>query len=125
MFACVTVSFSELNSGWISMRTRTRGEARQATEPVETRRDASRVFSLYEELRTQLAGVAGSRRSGEVDDFGLDHDALSRAQRLLDFLFDRYWRVVRHQTSEGQGKVREDIVSFYDAKSAAAFNESS
>ena len=32
-------------------------------------------------------------RSGEVDEFGMDEVVLRRARPLLDFLYDRYWRV--------------------------------
>jgi len=37
--------------------------------------------------------VSASPRSGEVDEFGLDQDALVQARGLFEFLFDRYWRV--------------------------------
>jgi 1-acyl-sn-glycerol-3-phosphate acyltransferase len=64
-----------------------------------------RFFSIFDELRSQLSGLSASPRSGEVDEFGLDRDALAQARGLLDFLFDRYWRVAvageAHLPSEG------------------------
>ncbi len=55
--------------------------------------DESRFVALYDVLRQRLASLAASPRRAEIDDFGLDADALESARSLLDFLFDRYWRV--------------------------------
>lgn len=44
-------------------------------------------------LRRRLATLGMRERSAEIDEFGLDEGALDGARRLLDFLFDRYWRV--------------------------------
>ncbi len=44
-------------------------------------------------LRRRLSTLGMSERSGEVDEFGMDEVALRRARPLLDFLFERYWRV--------------------------------
>jgi 1-acyl-sn-glycerol-3-phosphate acyltransferase len=50
-------------------------------------------LELYSELRRRLATLGMSERSGEVDEFGMDEVVLRRARPLLDFLYDRYWRV--------------------------------
>jgi 1-acyl-sn-glycerol-3-phosphate acyltransferase len=44
-------------------------------------------------LRRRLGTLGMTERSGEVDEFGMDEVALRRARPLLDFLFERYWRV--------------------------------
>ncbi|MHA7838773.1 MAG: lysophospholipid acyltransferase family protein [bacterium] len=54
---------------------------------------AERFFSIFDELRRELSSLSGSEQLGEVDAFGLDPDLLRRVRRLLDLLFDRYWRV--------------------------------
>ncbi len=48
---------------------------------------------LYDRLRRSLQTLGMRERSGEVDDFGMDPSALERARPLLDFLFERWWRV--------------------------------
>ncbi|MGH0032222.1 MAG: lysophospholipid acyltransferase family protein [Myxococcota bacterium] len=48
---------------------------------------------LFDELRRRVASFGMSERSGEVDEFGMDEAVLARARSVLDFLFDRYWRV--------------------------------
>ena len=44
-------------------------------------------------LRRRLSTLGMSERSGEVDEFGMDEAALRRARPVLDFLFERYWRI--------------------------------
>jgi 1-acyl-sn-glycerol-3-phosphate acyltransferase len=44
-------------------------------------------------LQRRLGTLGMSERSGEVDEFGMDEIALRRARPVLDFLFERYWRV--------------------------------
>jgi 1-acyl-sn-glycerol-3-phosphate acyltransferase len=51
------------------------------------------VEGLYQELRRRIATFGMSERSGEVDEFGMDEAVVARARVVLDFLFDRYWRV--------------------------------
>lgn len=51
------------------------------------------VEELYQELRRRIATFGMSERSGEVDEFGMDEAVVARARGVLDFLFDRYWRV--------------------------------
>lgn len=64
-------------------------EPRAASEPI----GMERLFALFDELRTELASLSASERRAEVDEFGMDLDLLVRVQRLLDLLFDHYWRV--------------------------------
>lgn len=63
-----------------------------AFEPIEMD-GMEKIFALFDELRTELASLSASERRAEVDEFGMDLDLLVRVQRLLDLLFDRYWRV--------------------------------
>lgn len=48
---------------------------------------------LLVSVRRRLGTLGMSERSGEVDEFGMDEVVLRRARPLLDFLYDRYWRV--------------------------------
>lgn len=50
-------------------------------------------MELFSELRRRVGTFGMVERSGVVDEFGLDEVVLNRSQRLLDFLFQRYWRV--------------------------------
>lgn len=50
-------------------------------------------IQAFDELRHRLGTAGVAERSGEVDEFGLDVLTLVRAQAMLDFLVDRYWRV--------------------------------
>jgi 1-acyl-sn-glycerol-3-phosphate acyltransferase len=47
----------------------------------------------FEQLRERFATLGMHARSGAVDEFGMDEEALRTARPLLDLLFDRYWRV--------------------------------
>jgi 1-acyl-sn-glycerol-3-phosphate acyltransferase len=49
--------------------------------------------ALLAELRRRLATFGMSERSGEVDEFGMDEIVVRRARPVLDFLYERYWRV--------------------------------
>jgi 1-acyl-sn-glycerol-3-phosphate acyltransferase len=50
------------------------------------------AMALFDELRRRLSTLGMSEQRFEVDEFGLDAQALERALPLLDFLADRYWR---------------------------------
>ena len=50
-------------------------------------------IALFEELRRRLRTFGMSERVGEVDDFGLDPEALRRARPWISLLRDRWWRV--------------------------------
>jgi 1-acyl-sn-glycerol-3-phosphate acyltransferase len=47
----------------------------------------------FEQLRERFATLGMRERSGGVDEFGMDVEALRALHPLLDFLFDRYWRI--------------------------------
>jgi 1-acyl-sn-glycerol-3-phosphate acyltransferase len=47
----------------------------------------------FEQLRELFATLGMRERSGAVDEFGFDAEALRALRPVLDFLFDRYWRV--------------------------------
>ena len=51
------------------------------------------VSGAYSGLRRMLSAYSTDQRSLEVDEFGLDPFYLERARVLLDFLYDRWWRV--------------------------------
>lgn len=57
---------------------------------------SSELFALFDEFRKRAASAGIRERAGEVDDFGLDADALAAIEPLSDFLIDRYWRVEVH-----------------------------
>src|SRR6516164_771677 len=50
-------------------------------------------MELFDELRRRVNSFGMSERSGEVDEFGMDELVLRRAEPVLDFLMDRWWRV--------------------------------
>jgi 1-acyl-sn-glycerol-3-phosphate acyltransferase len=47
----------------------------------------------FEQLRERFATLGMHARTGGVDEFGMDDEALRAVRPLLDLLFDRYWRV--------------------------------
>ncbi len=47
----------------------------------------------FEQLRERFGTLGMRERSGVIDDFGMDAEALRSIRPLLDFLFDRYFRV--------------------------------
>ncbi len=50
-------------------------------------------IELFERARRWMPQRWGAARSAEVDEFGLDPVHLERVRPLLDFLFERWWRV--------------------------------
>ena len=54
---------------------------------------ASEFFALFDEVRRRAASAGIDERTGEIDDFGMDTDALAAIEPFVDFLIDRYWRV--------------------------------
>jgi 1-acyl-sn-glycerol-3-phosphate acyltransferase len=68
---------------------------RFARAPVAARRTAlpEDWERRFESLRERLGTLGMRERSGAVDEFGMDAESLSALRPLLDFLFDRYWRV--------------------------------
>ncbi len=51
------------------------------------------LMALFSELRKRFSFLAVQGAAPEVDEFGVDPQALARALPLLDFLFERWWRV--------------------------------
>ncbi|MEE8557316.1 MAG: lysophospholipid acyltransferase family protein [Myxococcota bacterium] len=66
------------------------GQLRDETRSRVARMDVTRLF---EEVRRRLSFLGMAERSAEVDEFGLDAAYLRQARPLLDFLYDRWWRV--------------------------------
>jgi 1-acyl-sn-glycerol-3-phosphate acyltransferase len=50
-------------------------------------------MALYESMRRRLSSVGMRDVSAEVDDFGMDTEAIASARAWLDLLYDRWWRV--------------------------------
>ncbi len=50
-------------------------------------------MGLFDRARQALQRVGMDERSGDVDEFGLEADALRRAAPLFDWLHDRWWRI--------------------------------
>lgn len=48
---------------------------------------------LFDELRRRIGTLGMVEREPSVDDFGMQADFVERLEPLLDFLYDRYWRV--------------------------------
>jgi 1-acyl-sn-glycerol-3-phosphate acyltransferase len=50
-------------------------------------------MALYESLRRRFASAGMRDLSAEVDDFGMDAEAIASARVWLDLLYERWWRV--------------------------------
>jgi 1-acyl-sn-glycerol-3-phosphate acyltransferase len=50
-------------------------------------------MALYEALRRRFASAGMRDLSAEVDDFGMDAEAIASARTWLDLLYERWWRV--------------------------------
>lgn len=66
------------------------GRSRASADARGSDARRARVFSLFDDLRSLVSSASASERSGEVDEFGLDRDALARAGRWLDLVFDGF-----------------------------------
>ena len=51
------------------------------------------LIELYEDLGRYVSAAKRASISDSIDEFGLDTEYLERARGLLDFLYDRWWRV--------------------------------
>lgn len=49
--------------------------------------------ALFDELRSRISTFGMRERSVEIDEFGADAGLLARAAPLLDWMYERYWRV--------------------------------
>jgi 1-acyl-sn-glycerol-3-phosphate acyltransferase len=74
--------------------------AREVRDDVRARVARLDILRTYEDLRQRFSVFGMEERSAEVDDFGLDPAYLRQAQGLLDFLYERWWRV--HVAGIGQ-----------------------
>ena len=52
------------------------------------------LVELYEEVKRRFSVLGMEERIPKVDEFGMDSLYLARARGLLDFLYDRWWRIV-------------------------------
>ena len=50
-------------------------------------------LALFDELRNRVSTLGMRERSVETDEFGTDAQLLERTRPLLDWMFERYWRV--------------------------------
>lgn len=50
-------------------------------------------IALFDELRERVGTMFMRERVADVDEFGMDAHTVERAQDLMDFLFERYFRV--------------------------------
>jgi 1-acyl-sn-glycerol-3-phosphate acyltransferase len=50
-------------------------------------------MALFDELRARASQLGMRDRTGEIDDFGMDPEALRAAAPLLSFLRERWWRI--------------------------------
>lgn len=66
---------------------------REVRDEVRARVARLDVLRMYEDLRQRVSVFGMEERSVEVDDFGLDPAYLRQARGLLDFLYERWWRV--------------------------------
>ena len=79
----------------------------QAFDPIE----------LFQLLRQRYSWSPRRQREPAVDSFGFDPEALERARPLLNYLFDRWWRV---QVSGGE-RVPESGGSIFVANRSGIF----
>lgn len=90
-----------------------RGLADRATQEARRVGDAAQehlgdidLMGLASELRERLSFFSAEPHSPDVDPFGYEPEALRRALPLLDFLFERWWRITvsgaEHVPSSGR-----------------------
>ncbi len=70
-----------------------RAQQRRTLRPEREAESGGDWKSLFDELRSRIGTLGMTERDPQVDDFGLQADFVERLLPLLDFLFDRYWRV--------------------------------
>jgi len=83
---------AELDEALESLRAEIRSRFSHASPPLASR-GMPALVSVAAELRQRLARFGMREQPGEVDEFGMDEAALSRARPLLDRLFDTWWRI--------------------------------
>jgi 1-acyl-sn-glycerol-3-phosphate acyltransferase len=75
------------------LRRELRARFRMGGAPADAEERRVDWNELFVSLRRRIGTLGMSERSGEVDEFGMDEVVLRRARPLLDFFFERYWRV--------------------------------
>lgn len=75
------------------------------------RSDGVDWMALYESLRRRFASAGMRDLSADVDDFGMDADAIASSRPWLDLLYDRWWRV----SVSGAGEVPRGRPSLFVA----------
>jgi 1-acyl-sn-glycerol-3-phosphate acyltransferase len=83
----------ELERALDALRDEIRARLPGGSRPGEARGPGPDWMELFDELRRRINSFGMSERSGEVDEFGMDELVLRRAEPVLDFLMDRWWRV--------------------------------
>jgi 1-acyl-sn-glycerol-3-phosphate acyltransferase len=93
--AAVTELREEIDTRFGGRARRARAAA-TATAPGTGLRDwlgSLDPMQIWGDVRDRLARFGMQAQTPEVDAFGLDREYLDRVRGLLDFLFDRWWRV--------------------------------
>jgi 1-acyl-sn-glycerol-3-phosphate acyltransferase len=70
-----------------------RGEIRTRFPVKPVAEPSVDLEGLWNSARRRLGTIGMSEHSAEVDEFGMDDEALRRVEPLLDFLAERFWRV--------------------------------
>ena len=92
---------SDREAGFDEIRTaldELRGEIDRRFRPGEGGGDdlARDWIELFDELRARAGRFGMAEHSGEVDEFGMDAEAVRRARPLLDFLLDQGYELGNH-----------------------------
>ncbi len=70
-----------------------RMQQRRALKPRREAAPGRDSKKLFDELRRRIGTLGMTERDPSVDDFGMQTDFVDRLLPLLDFLYERYWRV--------------------------------
>lgn len=84
---------AELRSALRGLSREIRSQQRRALKPRREAAPGRDGTRLFDELRRRIGSLGMSERNPSVDDFGLQPDFVDRLLPLLDFLYERYWRV--------------------------------
>jgi 1-acyl-sn-glycerol-3-phosphate acyltransferase len=70
-----------------------RSQQRRALDSQQEPSTGTEWGSLFDELRRRVGTLGMAERDPTVDDFGMEAGFVERLNPLLDFLYERYWRV--------------------------------
>jgi 1-acyl-sn-glycerol-3-phosphate acyltransferase len=70
-----------------------RAQQRRALKPQRESGAGIEWDALFDELRRRVGTLGMVERDPAVDDFGMQADFVERLTPLLEFLYERYWRV--------------------------------